>query len=721
MPETTPSDQQLAKLHSLGMATHFLSPPRDGYTFSITPQQIRELGGIRLTAVLEDGRVIIACPDDVPDVLSSSAVDIDPSVLPETAAEPISEPTSGVDMQTIEAAVAKALDKAMPAPSADLSALEHKLSLLSEAVDRMGSALATPPGDTADSPDISLIEQRIIAQGKHLADRLTRIDGRLGEMASPESPDLSAIQTSLDLISQRMETPAIDLDPVTEHVQAVSVQITDFTTTAQARFADITGHLDSAMGQAQQAVAAITDRIDTIALAELSQQVAELSGQIGAQPAPMSPTDLHPLLQSGLDRLGQVETALSARIDTLSTDGLAKQSDIASLRDTLPAPTDLSPIAAQLEAQNAVLEALKDRLGTALSEIPATTDISGLERDLTLQKDMISALPDIIQAGMDALPTPQPADLSEVEQSLARIEAAQNDIAQLETAITTLTEPDDTSRFATEIVEQLTQAMPADKTSDISSRLEQIALGMDAADQSNQIARLVSLMERMAAAPASGGVAAQTFVQQNLSLTNAVARLDLIAEAMANVDQNATQEAEALRDAMEQLSHHQAADQAHLSDLRSQIDRLIDVPPASVDVAPLDQGIARMEAAISTLSTFEPPKMDLAPLEACQTALLARVSQLQEEHADLNGIKQELQRLGAALENGAIGGNGVDKLTSRLEAICDGLAPEDDKTGSEVAATKQMDEFIDDLRFVVAEMFALNLKAADSDVHQLAG
>lgn len=721
MPESTPSDQQLAKLHSLGMATHFLSPPRDGYTFSITPQQIRELGGIRLTAVLEDGRVIIACPEDVPEVLSSSAVHIDPTVLPETSADDAFEPTSGVDMQTIEAAVAKALDKAMPTPSADLSALEHKLSLLSEAVDRMGNALATQPSDAPEAPDVSLIEQRIIAQGKHLADRLARIDGRLGEMATPEGPDLSAIQTSLDLISQRTDTPTVDFGPVTETLETLANQLTDVLTTAKGGFSYVTERLDTAMGQAQQAVASITGSIDAIPLTDLSQQIAGLSAQIEALPAPMTPTDLHPLLQTGLDRVGQVETTLSDQLGSLTTDGLARQSDISDLKEMLPAPTDLSPMAEQLETQNIALEALKDRLNAALSDIPATTDISGLEADLTMQRDMISALPGIIQAGLDAMPTPEPIDLSDVEQSLARIVAAQNDIAQLETAIEALTEPEDTSTFAAEIVERLAQALPDDKTPDISSRLDQISLRLDASDQSAQIARLIGLMERMAAGPATGGVAVQTLIQQNVSLSGAVARLELIAEAMGKDEDASAQDTQALRDIVDQLMEHQTADESQLSELRSQIDRLMDLPSARVDLAPLDQGIAKMEAVIASLSTYEPPAMDLAPLEACQTALLARVSEMQADRADLVGVQQELQRLGAALASGAIGGDGLANLTTRLEAICDGLTQEDDPANSEDNTTNHLDEFIDDLRFVVAEMFALNLKASDSDVHRLAG
>lgn len=741
MPDTTPSDQQLATLHRLGMATHFLNPPREGYTFSITPQQIRDLGGIRLTAVLEDGRVIIACPEEVPEVLSNSAIAIDPGTLPEapdapTGAEPAAK-MPGFDVLTLEATVAEALAKALPASGADLSGLERKLGMLSAAVDKMGQLLAEPPApsEPAEVADTTVIEQRIVGQGKHVAERLSKIDTQLTELAEKTAPDISVIVAMVDGISRRMDELAPDHGPLLEQIEALSGKLETMAAKNETATTALDGKLGDAMGLAQQAVTQIAGQIEALPFAPLTDHVERMANQVEALPAAIATVEaaqgtgqaaVEERLNTAMEQASTAVAQITERLDNLPFGGIVDRIDqVGRTLSDLPRPMavgDLDPFVAkgmdrldQLEAkvaQSSDIEGLK----AALPEPPDLSHIGG-------QLGTISQAVSAIQGGLADAPPPavDQIDIGPIQAALDRIEAAQNDVTALEAAIAALSDAAGVEEVADLVASRLSTSLSPPDLSAMTDQINDLSQRIDAPEKTAQLNRLVDLLERITKSPPSSSVNSQTLVRQNTALSTVVTRLELVADALSEVEHAPGTNLETIEQALTELGALQRAERIDTQDLRSKIDQMAERPVTAFDLTPLDQGMTRLEGAIATLTSFEPKEPDLRPLEACQAALLAQITDMQRNRSDLGEVRADLARLGDALDKGMIGGRGLDALTSRLETVCAGLDRLRSETNASTPDTNRMDEFIDDLRFVVAEMFALHSKAEAGDVHQLAG
>ncbi|SEM73563.1 hypothetical protein SAMN04488003_10419 [Loktanella fryxellensis] len=70
---------RITTLHQQGFVTHVLSPPADGIVWSIDPQSVRDLDGLTLLVICDDGTVAVGCPDGLPAVLDGMATSLDPA------------------------------------------------------------------------------------------------------------------------------------------------------------------------------------------------------------------------------------------------------------------------------------------------------------------------------------------------------------------------------------------------------------------------------------------------------------------------------------------------------------------------------------------------------------------------------------------------------------------------------------------------------------------
>ncbi len=354
--QLTTSDFQLSRLLEHGMVTHLLASPGDDMEWSIDPQQIREIDGLKMLVILDDGTVAISCSGNLPAGLADTATPIERA--PETFEQPVPQPSPETQravkkMDEVLSALARfdLLSERVEDAERSLTRVLEQVKLdagSAKVLDRLEEVatlvkvLARPSVPKPSLPDANELK---------LAERLSALSDNVAQISKNVSAGLTLpqLKTALTHLTDSMERPAAD------HV--TSQDFSDFLEKVRAGFGGLDATIAEKFTKLSSSVHALSNEVSAKHdLQTLENAVTALTDQMEkGSLRSLKPSDLEAIMTqfhtddlflTMLQTLGKIDE----KVDTMGL-GLQPQLDARTLQEALSDQTTaVSKVVGRVEA-----------------------------------------------------------------------------------------------------------------------------------------------------------------------------------------------------------------------------------------------------------------------------------------------------------------------------------------------------------------------------------
>ncbi|HEY9606650.1 MAG TPA: hypothetical protein V6C85_33890 [Allocoleopsis sp.] len=540
------------------------------------------------------------------------------------------------------------------AKEVDLGEVDRSIAYINSQLETLTSRFDSLPATT--ETDLSEVEQAIAYINSQLETLTSRFDSLPAAKEADVNeiePVIAYINSQLETLHQefnsRLETQAIEqsqsaIAQLTQQLEELTGRFDGLSTPAEVNLANFEQALGELQAQLDDLSQQFTARPETIAIAQLTQQITELRQSLEHLPAPTGGNlagfeQMLTELGTGLDSLNQ---QFSTRPEVESIAQLTqKLEDLTGRLDNLSTPAEVNLSSFE------VFESALVELGTGLENLtqqfntrPEAEAIAQLTQQL---EDLTGQL--------DRGPASAAVDLSEFEQVLAEL---QGQLYALNQQVNSRPEAPALEQSQAAIA-QLTQQLD-----DVTARLDNLSAPapVDFSEFEQVLAelqgQLYALNQQVNSRPESQALeqTQAAIAQLTQQLEDVTARLDRL-PASAGADF--------------------ASIEPVLTEFRGQLDavtqRFEQLPtPQTVDLAGIEQAIAHFQGQLDAVTQRieqlpAPQTVDLTGIEQSQVELRARLEGLNQEFntrsetqaiaqlaQQLNGLTQHIEHLPAPTE-----------------------------------------------------------------------